>query len=85
MGMVPTADCRKKDSHVAEKQDTNKIEVTLGLPRRIADLLVYAQVIHDTMAANPKSLPSPSPALSLLQTDIDTAASKEAIAKTRVA
>ena len=70
---------------MAKRQDTNKIEVTLGLPRTIADLLVYAQVIHDAMAANPKSLPSPSPALSVLQTDIDTAASKEAIARTRVA
>lgn len=64
---------------------TNKIAVTLGLPRKIADLLVYAQVIHDTMAANPKSLPSPSPALSVLQTDINTAVNMEAIAKTRVA
>jgi len=66
------------------KTNTNTIEVALGLPRKVADLLVYAQVIHDTMAANPKSLPSPSPALSVLQTDIDTATSKEAIAKTRV-
>ncbi len=82
--MVPAADCRLKDRNM-NKISTNKIAVALGLPRNVADLLVYAQVIHDTMAANPKSLPSPSPALLVLQTDIDTAASKEAIAKTRVA
>jgi len=67
------------------KTSTNKIAVALGLPRKVADLLVYAQVIHDAIAANPKSLPSPSPALSVLQTDIDTATNKQAIAKTRVA
>jgi hypothetical protein len=64
---------------------TNKIAVTLGLPRKIADLLLFAQLVHDTIAANPKSLPSPSPTLAVLQTDIDALGNAEAITKTRVA
>jgi hypothetical protein len=67
------------------KPSTNKIAVTLGLPQNIGALLAFGQMVHDTMAANPKSLPLPSPALSVLQASIDTLAQKEAIAKTRVA
>jgi len=70
---------------MAKKEDTNKIEVTLGSPRRIADLLVFAQTVHDTMAANSKTLPSPNPALTVLQTDIGTLTTTQATAKTRVA
>jgi hypothetical protein len=62
---------------------TNRIGVALGLPRKVADLLLRAQGIHDAMAANSKTLPSPSPALAVLQTDISTLATKEAAAKTR--
>jgi hypothetical protein len=67
------------------KTSTTKIAVTLGLPQNVGALLALSQMIHDTMAANPKTLPLPSPALSVLQASIDTLAQKEAIVKTRVA
>lgn len=70
---------------MAKQASTRKIAVTLGLPRRVADLIVRAQAVHDTMAANTKSLPSPSPALPVLQASIDALTAKEAAAKTRVA
>jgi len=83
MGMVPTADCRIEDSHMANKASTSRIAVALGLPRKIADLLVFAQMVHDTMAANSKELPSPSPALLVLQTDINTLVTEQAAVKAR--
>jgi len=83
MGMVPTADCRIENETMTNKISTNRIAVALGLPRKIADLLVFAQTIHDTMAANSKTLPSPSPALTVLQTDIDTLATEQAAVKAR--
>jgi hypothetical protein len=82
--MVPPHGLGIEDRHV-NKTSKYKIAVTLGLPHKVGDLLAIAQMIHDTTAANPKSLPSPSPALSVLQTDINALANKEAIAKTRVA
>ena len=54
-------------------------------PRRTADLLVFVQKVHDLMAANVKSLPSPNPTLPVLQGRIDDLATKEALAKTRAA
>ena len=68
-----------------KKQSTNKVAVALKLPKRIADLIIRAQAIHDVMAANSKTLPSPSPVLSVLQTDIDALKAKETVVKTRVA
>jgi len=83
MGMVPTADCRIEDSHMANKASTSRIAVALGLPRKVADLLVFAQTIHDTMAANSKELPSPSPALTVIQTDIAALTTEQAAVKAR--
>lgn len=68
---------------MANTDSTSKISVVLKLPKRVADLIVRAQTIHDAMAANSKTLPSPSPAMTVLQTDIDGLATKEAITKTR--
>ena len=69
---------------MTKQASTHKIEVVLKAPRKVANLLVFAQTIHDTMAANTSTLPSPSPALSVLQTDISTLAAKEAVVQTRV-
>ena len=63
---------------------TSKIAVALGLPVKVAELLVFAQVVHDKMAASIALLPKPSPTLLVLQTDISTLASKEALVKARV-
>jgi hypothetical protein len=68
-----------------KKKNANKIGVALNAPPKVAELLVFGQHVHDTMAANSKTLPSPSPALLVLQTDINTLAAKEAVVKTRVA
>ena len=67
------------------KARVGRIGVALKAPHKVEELLVFAQVVHDDMAANSKTLPSPSPALSVLQADIDNLAAKQAIVKTRVA
>jgi hypothetical protein len=67
---------------MAKKASTSKIGVELKAPKPVAKLLVFAQRVHDNMAAASKELPSPSPALSVLQTDIDTLAAKEQIVTT---
>ena len=64
---------------------TKTIRVVLKLPPRLADFLVFAQKVHDQMAANAKSLPSPNPALNVLQSQIDDFTTKEALARTRAA
>ncbi len=70
---------------MAKKTSVSSIGVVLKLPTKVADLIVRAQVIHDAMAANSKTLPSPSPAMPVLQTGIDDLAGKEAATKTRTA
>ena len=62
-----------------KKCSTNKIGVTLNPPKRVVEWLVFAQGVHDKMAANSKSLPNPSPTLVVFQTDINTLATKEAL------
>jgi hypothetical protein len=62
---------------------TPSIRVVLKLPTKVADLLVFAQKVHDQMAANSGTLPNPDPALPKLQTDVDNLSSKESLAKTR--
>ena len=61
------------------------IRVALKLPVKVADFIVRAQTIHDTMAANSTTLPSPSPALPVLATHIANLVTKEAAAKLRTA
>ena len=68
---------------MANSRSTGKIGVDLKAPTPVAGFLVFAQDIHDKMAAASKELPSPSPTLSVLQTDIDTLKAKEVIVKTR--
>jgi hypothetical protein len=66
---------------VAKRANTSKIGVALNAPSKVADVLVFAQNVHDKMAASAVLLPTPSPALTVLQTDIATLASKETLVK----
>jgi hypothetical protein len=66
---------------MAKQVSTSKIGVALNAPLKVADVLVFAQNVHDKMAASTVLLPTPSPALPLLQTDIDALASKESLVK----
>jgi len=66
------------------KSNINKVLVVLKAPNKVANLLVFAQAIHDAMAANTSTLPSPSPALTVLQSSIDTLAAKQTVVQTRV-
>jgi hypothetical protein len=59
------------------------IRVILKMPVKVADYIVRAQTIHDSMAANSKTFPSPSPALTVLAADIANLVTKEAAAKLR--
>ena len=69
---------------MAKKVSTSKIGVALMAPPKVAELLVFSQNVHDKMAAASGLLPTPSPALAVLQTSIDTLAAKEALVKGKV-
>ena len=69
---------------MAKKVKQPKLRVALKPPKPVPELLVFAQNVHDQMAANAKTLPSPNPALPLLQTQIDELSAKQVIVKTRV-
>ena len=64
-------------------KSSRTIRVILKMPIKVADFIVRAQTIHDTMAANPKTFPSPSPALTVLAADIADLVTKEASARAR--
>ena len=66
---------------MANKVSVSKIGVALFAPSRVADVLVFAQNVHDKMAASTVLLPTPSPALSVLQTDIDAVSTNESLVK----
>jgi hypothetical protein len=66
---------------VNKKVSTAKIGVALRAPPKVADMLVFSQNVHDKMAASMVLLPTPSPALPVLQKSIDTLASNEALCK----
>jgi hypothetical protein len=68
---------------MSKKSTVQTVHVVLKLPRRLADCIVASQKIHDQMAANAGTLPSPSPTLAILQTQIDTVNTKEALVKAR--
>jgi hypothetical protein len=70
---------------MAKKASNRTILVALLLPEKVSDFIVRAQSIHDTMAANTGTLPSPSPALTTLASHISDLASKEAAAQARTA
>jgi hypothetical protein len=59
-------------------KSSRTIRVVLKMPLTVADFIVRAQTIHDTMAANPKTFPTPSPALTVLAADIADLITKEA-------
>src|ERR1700686_2001232 len=68
-----------------KKNPVHTIRLTLKLPRKIADFIVKATTVHDTMAANPATIPAPNPAFTVLKAHTDTLVTKEALAKTRAA
>jgi hypothetical protein len=68
---------------MAKKSPIHTVRVVLKLPTRIADFIVTAQKIHDQMAANTTTLPSPNPTLIILQPQIDSVNTKEALVKAR--
>jgi hypothetical protein len=70
---------------VANKKKATRFRVVLKPPKRLGDFLVFARKVHDQMAANSTSLPTPNPALSVLESQIDDYATKAALAKTRAA
>ncbi len=47
------------------RNNRRTVRVALKLPGKVADFIVRAQSIHDTMGANANPLPSPTPALTL--------------------
>jgi hypothetical protein len=55
----------------------------LKLPVKIADFIVRAQAIHDAMAANTATIPSPNPTLAILAAHLADLSTKEAAAKLR--
>jgi hypothetical protein len=70
---------------LATKTSTRTIHVVLKLPHKVGDFITRAQSIHDTMEANAKTLPSPSPVLTVLQTHLDDLSTKQVAAKARTA
>ena len=65
------------------KSPVHTVHVVLKLPKRIADFIVAAQKIHDQMTANATTLPSPNPTLAILQSQIDSLNTEQALAKAR--
>jgi hypothetical protein len=59
------------------------IRVVLKLPEKVADFIVRAQAIHDTMAANATTLNAPTPPLSVLAAHIADLIVKEAAVTAR--
>jgi hypothetical protein len=57
------------------------VHVALKAPRKPADLVIYAQVIHDAMAANAATFPTPDPPLTVFQAGIDDLTSTEVAVK----
>ena len=68
---------------MAKLKKPSRKRVALKLPVKNADFIVRAQTVHDTMAANTSTLPSPKPALTVLGADIGTLIAKEAATKAR--
>ena len=66
------------------KKSTKRVPVAMRPPTRVADLIVFAQTVHDKMAANGTLLPAPSPVLLMFQTDINTLVTKEALVKAKM-
>jgi hypothetical protein len=68
---------------MSTKSPVHTVRVVMKLPKRVADFIGAAQKIHDQMATNAATLPAPDPALSVLQTQIDTLSTKQALVKAR--
>ncbi len=58
--------------------DQHVIRVVLSAPRRPAELVIFAQVVHDKMAENVGWFPTPDPSLATLQSLIDDVKQKAA-------
>ena len=66
------------------KKASSKVGVAMGLPTRTVDLIVFAQMVHDKLAAGSKVLPTPSPALLVFQTDIDALKTEQVLVLQRI-
>jgi hypothetical protein len=80
---LDTHNARKEGCHTTTKKKPPKLRVAVKAPRKVADLLVFGQHVHDQMGANAVSLPSPNPSLATLQGQIVDLNTKEAATKTR--
>ncbi len=65
------------------KTNITAIQIVLNLPKPVAALIVRASNIHDNMAANAKTFPSPVPTLPVFATDIANLTTLEAAVKNR--
>jgi len=63
----------------------HKIIVVLRLPKPVAAFIIRATAIHDAMAANSKTYPSPPLVLTSYATHISALSAAEVLAKTRAA
>jgi hypothetical protein len=59
------------------------IHIVLNLPRPVAALIVRASNIHDNMALNAKTFPSPAPTLTVFASDLTNLTTLEAAVKNR--
>jgi len=62
---------------------TNPITVVLDCPTSVPKILVFANGVHDAMAANTSTFPAPTPSLVVFATDIGGLTTAETNAKTR--
>ncbi len=65
------------------KNTITAIQIVLNLPKSVAALIVRASNIHDNMAANAKTFPTPTPTLAVFATDITNLTTLEAAVKNR--
>jgi hypothetical protein len=68
---------------MATKSSAHPLKVVLKLPHKVAEFLIAAQAIHDKMAADPKTYPSPTPTLAVLASHIADLVTQEAATKSR--
>jgi hypothetical protein len=70
---------------MAKANSPHKIIVVLKLPNTVAAFIIRATAIHDAMAANSKTYPSPPLVLTTYATHISALSAAETLAKTRAA
>jgi hypothetical protein len=65
------------------KTNISAIQIVLNLPKAVPALIVRANNIHDNMAQNAKTFPSPAPTLPVFATDVANLTTAEAAVKNR--